>query len=219
MEMEMKKLTDKFINNDQEKEIIEAVKKGESITSGEIVPMIVNDSYDYRYAQVRGAIVFTILFSVIIVALIALEVINNLSLSFFLIGQAGIFLIFYGLLRLFPSFKRFFIYRWELEEEVAEAAFTNFYQQELNKTRDRTGILIYISLYERNVLVMADSGINEKLEQKEWDGVIATIIKGIKEGKGPEAICIAVDRCAELLADHFPIKKDDTDELKNLIVE
>jgi putative membrane protein len=45
------------------------------------------------------------------------------------------------------------------------------------------------------------------------------VIDGIKQKRQTDAICEAVEEIAYLLKTHFPIKPDDTDELKNLIIE
>ena len=107
----------------------------------------------------------------------------------------------------------------DTKEEVEEAALTSFYRQGLNKTRDKTGILIFISVFEHQVRVLADQGINDRVDSSVWQELVDTIIAGIKTRRQAEAICVAVVRCGELLTEHFPIKHDDTDELSNLIVE
>ncbi len=41
----------------------------------------------------------------------------------------------------------------------------------MNETRDKTGILIYILLASRRFYIVADEGINSKVEQKTWDDI------------------------------------------------
>jgi putative membrane protein len=41
----------------------------------------------------------------------------------------------------------------------------------------------------------------------------------IKKKRPADAICEAVEKIGALLKENFPIKPDDTDELKNLIIE
>ena len=115
--------------------------------------------------------------------------------------------------------KRLLISGKEIEEEVQEAAFTSFYENELYKTRDETGVLIFISVFERKVWLLADKGINAKIEAGAWQDIVGDIIKGIKARKQGEAIVTAINRIGEKLNQHFPIKKDDTDELDNLIIK
>ena len=105
-----------------------------------------------------------------------------------------------------------------MKEEVGEAAINSFYHKDINQTVDHTGILIYISLFERNVRVIADKGINAKVEKQVWQEVVDTIVRGIKSKGHGAAIAAAVDRCAEILAGHFPLKPDDRNELGNSII-
>ena len=106
-----------------------------------------------------------------------------------------------------------------MREEVEEAAFTAFYANGLHHTRDLTGILIYVSVFERQVQVLADKGINDKVDPQVWQEVVAMVTDGIKAGTPGEALCKGVTRCGELVTERFPVKPDDTDELPNLIID
>jgi len=114
---------------------------------------------------------------------------------------------------------RLFISDREIEEEVEEAAITGFFREGLYRTRDETGILIFISVFERRVWVLADRGINEKVKQGQWDEIVGMIIEGIKNNDQASAICKAIEEVGRILKEHFPIKADDRDELQNLIIE
>jgi putative membrane protein len=129
------------------------------------------------------------------------------------------FLLFHELVKRIPWLKRVFITKAEIAEEVEEAALTSFYRNGLNNTRDRTGILIFISVFERRAFVLADEGINAKVDSKVWREVVDLVVESIKKGHQAEGICRAVRRCGQLVYEHFPIKPGDTDELDNLIVE
>ena len=111
-----------------------------------------------------------------------------------------------------------FIADAEIEEEVKEAAVTSFFRNGLYLTRDKTGVLIFISVFEHRVWVLADTGINEKVDKKVWEEIVQHIVKGIKEKRQGEAICEAITRVGEILKEHFPVRHDDKDELDNLII-
>ena len=106
-----------------------------------------------------------------------------------------------------------------MEEEVREAAVTRFFSQGLYRTRDETGVLILISVFEHTVWVIADRGINAKVKEGQWDEIVAMITTGIRQKRPAESICEAVQKVGDILAEHFPIKSDDTNELRNIIVE
>jgi putative membrane protein len=111
--------------------------------------------------------------------------------------------------------------RWLASHEVmrrrarARAA-EAFLEAEVFDTRDRTGILLFLALFEREVVVLADRGIDEKVETPVWDEVARSIAAGMHEGKPAAAIVVGVRRCGELLAGHGVARRaDDRDELPN----
>jgi putative membrane protein len=114
--------------------------------------------------------------------------------------------------------KRFFVSGKTIDSEVKEAAVNGFFKQGLYRTRRSTGVLVFVSVFEKRIRILADRGIDEKLEPAVWQGVVADVVKGIRDGRAADAICRAVAEIGRLLEAHFPIEPDDTDELKGLIV-
>ncbi|WP_419786061.1 TPM domain-containing protein [Pseudodesulfovibrio sp.] len=203
-----------FLTRNEQDRLIKCVQDVESRTSGEIVPVIASTSYDYpRAAHLAGLII---------------GIVGALGLSL-LLGRddmwvfLALFLPFYILIsRLFmmyPRLRRPFITKAEMRDEVEEAAITSFHANGLHRTRDMTGIIIYVSVYERMVQVLADKGINDKVNPEVWQEVVEMVTAGIQSGSPGRALCKGVERCGELITRHFPIKPDDTDELPNLIIE
>ncbi len=219
----MKNLTKGFLSEKDKERIIESVKEVEKTTSGEIVPMIVSTSYHYPLADVLGALSL----SAIVAVLVTLYVSYAKSWEGFSIYDLwtfpGVFsvsfLVFFFVVKFVLPVKRLFISKEEMKEEVEEAALTSFYKKGLGNTRDKTGVLIYISVFERMAYVLADEGINAKVNPEVWNDVVNLVIRGIKERRPADGIIEAVKLCGELLRDNFPIKPDDTDELENLIVD
>jgi putative membrane protein len=219
----MKNLTAKFLT-DAERQTVEAcVKEVEKNTSGEIVPMVVSSSYHYPMSNMIGGLIFALLIAVGVTLAYSFQKawggVTAMDLWLFPAVFAVSFLIFHELVKRIAGLKRIFITKAEITEEVEEAALTSFYRNGLNNTRDRTGILIFISVFERKAYVLADEGINAKVDTAVWQELVELVVNGIKEHRQAEGICRAVGRCGELIQEHFPIKKDDTDELDNLIVE
>lgn len=203
-----------FFTQEEQENIELTVKQAESLTSGEIVPMLVDSSYDYPRAELIGAGTLSLATGLIISWLFGQE-----SIWWFLPAFVIGFPIFQLIIRNFPGLKRKLIHPDELTAEVKEKAVVSFIEQGLHETRDRTGILILISLFEHRVQVLADSGINAKVPPHTWDEIVAIIIDGLKKDNTASAVCQAVERCGELLQEHFPRKHDDEDELPNLIID
>ena len=209
----MKSAADFFTSEEQQR-IETAVKAAEEKTSGEIVPMVVDASYEYPRADLIGGGTLALATGLLVSWAVGGESIWWF-LPVFIVG----FFLFQQLIRSWPGLKRKLINPQELDSEVKEKALVSFLEQGLHETRDKTGILILISLFEHRVQVLADSGINAKVPEHTWDEIVAIIIAGLKTDDACNAVCRAVERCGELLQEHFPSKHDDTDELPNLIIE
>lgn len=210
----MKTLAQTFLTKDEQDALVSCVMDVEKRTSGEIVPAIASTSYEYPRASHLGGLLLGILTAVGIAMVLGRE-----DMWVFLALFLAAYVLFSRLLAVVPTLKKPFITRREMREEVEEAALTSFYLNGLHHTRDLTGIIIYVSVFERSVQILADKGINDKVDPKVWDDVVAEITLGIKAGRPGEALCAGVKRCGDLIVEHFPVKHDDTDELPNLIIE
>jgi putative membrane protein len=202
-----------FFTAEEKQRIESAVQHAERRTSGEIVPMVVDESYNYPRAEILGAGLFSLAAAVSLSWAFFGE-----SLWHFLWLFALGYLPFKILIRSIPSLRRRLIHPVEISEEVEEKAVVSFLEHGLHRTRDETGILILISLFERRVHVLADRGINTVVPADTWDGIVQTITDGIHRGETCNALCAAIDSCGQLLEEYFPVKADDTDELPNLII-
>ena len=216
----MKDLAQKFLSDDERTRVTEAVKAAEKLTAGEIVVMIISASYHYPMANVMGAAVFALPLALIFTTLTGEWLwIGGQNMWLFLGYLVILFFLFHELIKRTPWIKRGFITERQIQEEVEKAATTQFFNQGLYRTRDETGVLVLISVFERKVWVLADRGINAKVQADQWDDIVKMIIAGIKQNRQADAICEAVEKIADLLKTHFPIKPDDRDELRNLIIE
>jgi putative membrane protein len=219
----MKSLARKFLNDSERARIEACVREVETTTSGEIVPMVVTASYHYPMAAMIGALILGLLIAAAATVVIGIqrawEGFGLFDLWIFPAVFAVSFLLLHELIKRVPGLKRLFITAGEIGDEVEEAALTSFYRQRLNNTRDKTGILVFVSVFERRAVVLADEGINARVDPGTWKEIVDTIIQGIRQKLQGEAICQAVRRCGEIVQDKFPRKPDDTNELRNLIVE
>ena len=216
----MKNLTRQFLSDADRDRIIAAVKEAEKNTSGEIVPMVASSSYHYPVANIIGGITFALPLSVILTHLIGKWLwMGPQNMWLFMILLFSIFIISHEVVKRLPGLKRMFLSNREINEEVEESAITNFFKEGLHRTKDETGILIFISVFEQKVWTLADRGINEKVHEGTWNEIVQSIVDGIKSQQQGTAICEAVKRVGHILRKHFPVQADDTDELKNLIVD
>ncbi len=85
------------------------------------------------------------------------------------------------------------------------------------ETRDRSGVLVFLSERERRVEILADRGIHERVDAEEWQRNVDMIVKRIREHSPAEGLVQAVERIGELLATNFPPRADDTNELPDAV--
>jgi uncharacterized membrane protein YgcG len=87
-----------------------------------------------------------------------------------------------------------------------------FHALGMEKTRDRTGILIYLHLAERKLRLVADAGIHAKVSQEEWDALAAAITAEIGAGRLHGGLVKAVETLGGWLAVHCPPAADNANE-------
>jgi len=214
-----KTLAQQFLTEAEQKTISAQVQQMEQQTSGEIIPMVVSASHSYPTAIICGATALALPLSLLLMPVVSgLFWLGSQNVWIFIALFLTLYGIFYRLVRQLSWLKRLFLSRSQIESEVQEAALASFYTEKLYKTKDANGILIFISVLERKVWVLADAGINARIDPGQWQGIIDLITQGIKEKRQCEAICNAIVQIGELLKTHFPHQQDDIDELHNLIV-
>jgi putative membrane protein len=97
----------------------------------------------------------------------------------------------------------------ELDRRVDAAAGAEFLRQEVFRTRDRSGILIYISLFEHRVRVIADEGVYRAVPRPAWQELAAAVAADMRRRGAGEALLDAVRRAAALVVEHGPRRRDD----------
>lgn len=102
-------------------------------------------------------------------------------------------------------------------KSVSELAKEEFFRLKMDETRDKTGILIFLILKERQFHIMADSGINEKVEQNTWDKIRDEMQEKFRGGEFCEGILMGVEKVGRELNRFFPIKSDDKNELSDRV--
>jgi len=87
------------------------------------------------------------------------------------------------------------------------------------RTRARTGVLLYLSLDERRAEIVADEAIHSKVAPETWGEAMAALVEAVREGRPGEGMAAAVTRIGAVLAKHFPRSEDDVNELPDRLIE
>jgi uncharacterized membrane protein len=96
-----------------------------------------------------------------------------------------------------------------------EYALKNFYELGMDKTKRKSGVLLFFSLSERAFRIVADEGINKKVSDKYWNELAASLTSHFKEKNFCHGICMIVQEIGRTLSREFPRHTNDTDELTN----
>ncbi len=194
-----------------------AVKAAEARISGEIIPVIVSKSGHYSIAYYRAGMLCglsTFLLLVIFNRFIPELAIDDLLLVFLVVVLLGVL----GTMVPYVSddIRRLFISQSYMDHATRQRANNAFLEQEVFNTRHRTGIMIFVSLFENEVIVMGDRGISKMVEQKVWDNIVRNLNEHIRGGTLIEGLEIAIKSCGDILFEKgFKKTSDDVNELRD----
>jgi len=102
-----------------------------------------------------------------------------------------------------------------LDSRVDGRAAEAFLDEQVFTTRERTGVLIFVALFEHRVVVLADEGIDERVADDAWDEISSELALGIQRGTPAQALIHAVERCADLLEAHGVQPSDAQNEISD----
>lgn len=182
-----------------EARVIEAIRIAEEETSCEMVAVCLKRSDSYieylLLIAALGSILIPLFGFTLSEAVFPIRgVILSQLLLFALIG-GGLY-IFPGAARLAPGRLK--------EERARQAARAHFIDQGVHKTEERNGLLFFISLAERYIEILPDSGIQQKIPQELWQNLLEEFKKRARRDQLADAFSETILSAARLLASHFP---------------
>jgi putative membrane protein len=199
-----------------------AVHAAEQHTNAEIVPMIVGRSGLYRDAQHRAGLILALS---VLTILLTTEILwlpwgwhaanaAWLVLATILAYGAGA-----GLGTLAPII-RLLTPTDRMQHKVRLRAERAFAQHAVSQTRERTGVLIMVSLLEHQIHVLADRPLFQQVPSEQWSKVVEAAVDRLKTGDVVGGVCQSIQACGVLLAEVSPGRPgDNPDELSNELVQ
>ena len=201
------------ISQSDKDKIAAAVRAAETKTSGELVLVIAHAADDYLYIPLLWAALLALFVP-------AVMVLFGSYLEFALVYQTQILgFLFIAVLFRWPPLMLRLVPSSVKRKRAARLARSQFLAQNLHHTQGRTGILLFVSLAEHYVEIIADKGINDVVEVGAWEKVVAEFVQHIKSKKIVDGYLGAIASCGEILAQHFPGGVDNPDELPNHLIE
>ncbi|MFN3583881.1 TPM domain-containing protein [Phenylobacterium sp.] len=214
-----------------------AVREAETRTTGEIYCVVSEESSDYRETPLAWAAGVALLGPALLllggVHVEAPDLLGGWSAAQVadaaetaardaLIGAVMLQgLLFVATLALvsIPAVRRALTPKAMKRDRVRRRAQEQFVAKNLHATRERTGVLIYVSFAEHMAELIADEGIAEHVEPGVWDRAMAALVAGLKRREPGAGFAAAVGLCADVLAQRFPARAgDNPNELPDAVV-
>ena len=221
------KRASKFFTEFEKTRIQDAVRDAEAKTSAEIVPVVATSSGRYDRAEdVAGLWLGVIL---MVVAWFVLKSQGGddtdwgtpwgrnelpILVASVVVGFAvgTVFTNYVGWLR------KLFIPKKQMREEVEAAAARAFFDQRVHHTQGATGLLVYLSLFERTARILGDQKVVDALGQNTLDKLCKEMIENIVAGDPATAVCEAIAHAGEGLADLLPREEGDINEHPDTLI-
>jgi len=201
------------ISNETKQKIEEAVFAVEKKTSSELVAVVTQKSGDY------------LSITLLITSLVSLLV--PFGLLFFLpeMEAKSIFEI-----QLFSFMMLFLILNMQnvlylllpktlLVKAAKLKAYETFQILGLQKTSNYQAVMIFVSLYEQYIEIIADSAISAKIDNALWQSTVDAFLEKVKNDQFEEGYVQAIYKIGAILAEHFPIEANDKNELPDGLIE
>jgi putative membrane protein len=201
-----------FLTDDDRHRIARAIAQAEHRTSGELVAGVAKSAGDYR----RVPLLWPALAALLLPAILLTVEPGMPAWTLYLV-QAAVFLVLALLaqlpvgMALVPDAIK--------QRRAGQLAREQFFERGLHLTRGRTGVLIFVSVAEHYVEILADGGIDALVPPGTWDKAVADFVERVRAGRIAEGFVAAIEVVGARLAEHFPRAPDDPDELPNHLIE
>ena len=199
------------------KTLREATRAAEARTSGEIVTVVVESCDTYEGALWKSAALGSLI--VALATGLLHSIIERWSFPGWvwmaLPAFAGAALGFLLPLRS-PAVHRWLVGRRILETRAARRAAAAFVDEEVFATRDRSGVLIFVGLFEHRVEVLRDTEAQQRVPRESWDDLVDRLASRLRKGEVADGLAQAIEDSGRLLELHGLARRpDDTDELSD----
>jgi putative membrane protein len=186
----------RFTKEDHEA-VSAAIRDAEKKTSGQIVCVLARASSGYGYIPILWASVLALLTPWPLIYF------TPWSVQRIFLLQLVVFLIV-GVVSSFTPLRLLLVPRAIKRARAHREALEQFVVRGITRTKNRTGVLIFVSLAERYARIIADEGIAAKVPNNEWQEAVDSLTAHMRDGHIAAGFTAAVERCGAVLATHAP---------------
>lgn len=202
-----------FINDTDRQRIKQAVESAEELFDGELVTIIAAASDTYRYIPTMWAGLVTLL-----APWLTMLIEPGLDLFAVLSVQSAVFLVMLLLFHWQPV-KMALVPRQVQHQRASRLAHEQFFRQGLHLTRNHNAVLLFVSVAERYVEIIADKGINECVGQQCWLEIVDGFTRRVRAGHVSDGFLYAIDECADCMSRYYPSGEEAANILTNHLIE
>jgi putative membrane protein len=174
-----------------------AIREAEQRTCGQLVCVLAHASSSYAHIPILWASVLAL------VTPWPLIVFTQWSVERIFMAQLAVFIVA-GLLFSFMPLRLALVPKAVKRARAHRAALEQFVLRGITRTKNRSGVLIFVSLGEHYARIIADEGIAAKVGNAEWQAAIDALTAHMRGGRIAAGFTAAIERCATVLAAHAP---------------
>ncbi len=191
--------------------VTDAISRAERTTSGEIVVVVAARSDNYLYIAPLVAALASLLVPWVLIFFTRLnvEIIYFVQLLVFLILAVLLLPMPVRTALVPPRVKRLHAHQRAIEQFLA---------QNLHTTAEHTGVLIFVSVAERHVEILADTAIDVRVAPGTWKGIVNDLTAALAKGHAADGLVSAIGAAGEHLARHFPPGTRNPNELPDHLI-
>jgi putative membrane protein len=200
-----------MISTEEQTRLAGVISDVEDETSGEIVLVIAEQASHYRAVPLLWAMLAALITPWPLIWLTAIST-SRIFLIQLAVALAS------SLVLSWPRLRFALVPRSIKHGQAHDAASREFLRRGLTRTREKTGVLIYLALAEHHAEILADTGIADRIDPGIWADIIASLTDAIRDDRMMGGLEEAIRRVGSILTEHAPPRLDDVDELPNKVI-
>ncbi len=187
--------------NDTELDQLEAaVQAAEAGSDGELVTVIAehSDDDDGTYDCLLIAAVAALILPALLVLF------SEGSAGSIYAFQMMVFFAVFAILQFRPALRYRLIPQSTLQDRVRRHAIVHFHDNALHRAPNRLGVVIFVSLAERRVEILADCGFDNTVSATTWRNAVNALVSRVQRGELHQGLCETVRACSIAMAQAAP---------------
>src|SRR5580692_7303830 len=174
-----------------------AIRAAEQKTSGQIVCVLAHSSSGYVHVPILWAVALALITPWPLIDF------TQWSVQRIFLVQLVVFLVA-ALVFSWMPLRLLLVPRATQRARAHCAAIEQFVVRRVAHTKNRCGILIFVSLAEHYARIIADDGIAQKVHNAEWQAAIDVLTAHMRDSRIAAGFIAAIERCSAVLAAHAP---------------